>query len=84
MQARRATRRVRPKASGLPLGIMPDYAYESAETVLEPGETVVLYTDGVTDAMDANGDRIGDDVAAEGSCSKPGQGRRQPAKTWCR
>ena len=50
------------KASGLPLGIMSDYAYESAETVLEPGETVVLYTDGVTDAMDANGDRIGDDA----------------------
>ncbi len=47
-------------SSGLPLGIMPDYVYESAETVLEPGETVVLYTDGVTDAMDANGDRLGD------------------------
>ena len=50
------------KASGLPLGILPDYAYESAETVLEAGETVVLYTDGVTDAMDANGERVGDDA----------------------
>ncbi len=50
------------QASGLPLGIMPDYAYEAAETVLEPGETVVLYTDGVTDAMDAKGERIGDDA----------------------
>ena len=50
------------KASGLPLGILPDYAYESAETVIEPGETVVLYTDGVTDAMDANGERVGDDA----------------------
>ena len=47
-------------ASGLPLGIMPEYAYECAETVLEPGETVVLYTDGVTDAMDANGERLGE------------------------
>jgi phosphoserine phosphatase RsbU/P len=49
-------------ASGLPLGIMPDYAYESAETTLEAGETVVLYTDGVTDAMNAGGERLGDDA----------------------
>ena len=58
---------------------MPDYAYESAETVLEPGETVVLYTDGVTDAMDANGERVGDDaVRAALSESQPGgSGRRR-------
>jgi serine phosphatase RsbU (regulator of sigma subunit) len=49
-------------ASGLPLGIMPDYLYQSAETSIEPGETVILYTDGVTDAMDAGGQRLGDDV----------------------
>jgi phosphoserine phosphatase RsbU/P len=47
-------------ASGLPLGIMPEYAYECVETILEPGDTVVLYTDGVTDAMDAKGDRLGE------------------------
>jgi serine phosphatase RsbU (regulator of sigma subunit) len=47
-------------ASGLPLAIMPDYKYEMAETTLEPGETVVLYTDGVTDAMNAAGQRIGE------------------------
>jgi serine phosphatase RsbU (regulator of sigma subunit) len=48
--------------SGLPLGIMPDYRYGTAETVLEPGETVVLYTDGVTDAMNANSDRMGESL----------------------
>ena len=47
--------------SGLPLAVMPDYPYEIAETTLEPGETVILYTDGVTDAMNAAGDRFGDD-----------------------
>lgn len=46
--------------SGLPLGIMPGYPYEIAETTLEPGETVILYTDGVTDAMNPAGDRFGD------------------------
>ncbi|MHB1558432.1 MAG: SpoIIE family protein phosphatase [Isosphaeraceae bacterium] len=47
-------------ASGLPLGIMPGYPYEVSETTLEPGETVILYTDGVTDAMNPAGDRFGD------------------------
>ncbi len=62
--------------SGLPLAIMPNYAYEMVETMLEPGETVVLYTDGVTDAMNAAGDRVGDDafrqaVATAGPARKP-------------
>ncbi len=48
------------KFSGLPLGIAPDYPYETAETTLEPGETVILYTDGVTDAMNPANDRFGD------------------------
>jgi serine phosphatase RsbU (regulator of sigma subunit) len=46
--------------SGLPLGIMPGYPYEVAETTLEPGETVILYTDGVTDAMCPANDRFGE------------------------
>ena len=39
---------------------MPNFRYEMAETTLEPGETVILYTDGVTDAMNAAGERFGD------------------------
>jgi serine phosphatase RsbU (regulator of sigma subunit) len=46
--------------SGLPLGIMPGYPYEVAETTLEPGETVILYTDGVTDAMNPANERFGE------------------------
>ena len=46
--------------SGLPLAIMPDFRYEMAETTLEPGETVILYTDGVTDAMNGASERIGE------------------------
>jgi phosphoserine phosphatase RsbU/P len=46
--------------SGLPLGISPEYEYATAETTLEPGETVILSTDGVTDAMNAANDRFGD------------------------
>ncbi len=60
-------------ASGLPLGIMPDYAYTCAETLLEPGETVVLYTDGVTDAMNADGERLGEAALRESLlCARSG------------
>ena len=38
--------------TGLPLGIDPDAEYETATTQLAPGETALLYTDGVTEAND--------------------------------
>jgi serine phosphatase RsbU (regulator of sigma subunit) len=37
-------------ATGLPLGIEPDQAYEEERALLEPGSVVVLYTDGVVEA----------------------------------
>ena len=36
--------------AGLPLGTMPDSEYQQAETTLNPGDVVVVYSDGVTDA----------------------------------
>lgn len=39
--------------SGLPLGIDPDAEYETITARLEPGETALLYTDGITEANDA-------------------------------
>jgi sigma-B regulation protein RsbU (phosphoserine phosphatase) len=59
--------------SGLPLGIMGEYRYEACETNLECGETVILYTDGVTDAMNAATDRFGDE-AFRRSLLSAGQG----------
>ncbi len=38
------------EVSGLPLGIMEDSVYEQAEVQLDPGDVVVIYSDGVTDA----------------------------------
>jgi sigma-B regulation protein RsbU (phosphoserine phosphatase) len=48
-------------ATGLPLGVVPGYEYEAATLDLEPGDTVTMYTDGVTDAMAPNGDLFGAD-----------------------
>ncbi|MET9507243.1 SpoIIE family protein phosphatase [Streptomyces flavidovirens] len=38
---------VRPTAGGLPLGIVPDTDYPTTRLVLEPGETIMICTDGL-------------------------------------
>jgi len=38
------------KHSGLALGIMESYPYEAVQVVLQPGDALLIYTDGVTDA----------------------------------
>lgn len=40
---------------GLPLGIMEDSRYEPTTITLEPGQTIVVISDGFTDAMDSDG-----------------------------
>ena len=41
-----------------PLGIAPDSQYAEQRIVLQPGDTLVLYTDGVTDALGYGGPGI--------------------------
>ncbi len=41
------------EVTGLPLGIDPDAEYETITATLAPGETALLYTDGITEANDA-------------------------------
>jgi len=40
----------------LPIGIYDDVAYEDREAELAPGETLVLYTDGITEAENGSGE----------------------------
>jgi serine phosphatase RsbU (regulator of sigma subunit) len=68
-------------SSGLPLGILAAATYtESAET-LEPGDLVVLYTDGLTEAEDPDEEEFGleritqviaslNDPTADGACAE--------------
>jgi sigma-B regulation protein RsbU (phosphoserine phosphatase) len=46
-------------ATGLPLGVLEGCEYESSQTALNPGDTLLLYTDGVTDATDVRDLRFG-------------------------
>lgn len=43
------------KATGLAVGAMAGASFRAVETTLEPGDCLILYTDGVTDATDADG-----------------------------
>ena len=41
-----------PHTGGIALGVLPEVQYESHTVALEAGDTVLLYTDGVTEAQD--------------------------------
>jgi serine phosphatase RsbU (regulator of sigma subunit) len=40
------------RATGMPLGAMADMTYEEKETILSPGDTVLLHSDGLVEAHD--------------------------------
>lgn len=46
-------------ATGLPVGMFADVEYESRKMTLAPGEALVIYSDGVTDAQAPSGDEFG-------------------------
>ncbi|MBW6398236.1 SpoIIE family protein phosphatase [Roseomonas sp. HJA6] len=48
-------------ADGIALGVVEEFVFEDRQTVLAPGETLVLFTDGVTEADRADGALFGDD-----------------------
>ncbi|MGI8825809.1 MAG: ATP-binding SpoIIE family protein phosphatase [Chloroflexota bacterium] len=41
------------RARGMPLGLMPGMRYEEQETRIEPGDTVLFYSDGLVEAHNA-------------------------------
>jgi serine phosphatase RsbU (regulator of sigma subunit) len=47
------------KATGMPLGLLPGMSYEETETVIQPGETIVLYSDGIVEAHGPTHEMLG-------------------------
>jgi len=47
------------RATGLPLGLLPDAVYEEYEGVIGPGDSVLIYSDGIVEAHDPTGDMYG-------------------------
>ena len=58
------------RARGMPLGLMPGMSYEEKEATLQPGDSVLLHSDGVLEAHDPSA-----------TCSAPrGSRRRWPGR----
>jgi serine phosphatase RsbU (regulator of sigma subunit) len=47
------------RATGMPLGLMPEMSYEEKETILEAGEAALFYSDGLVEAHDPKGEMFG-------------------------
>ena len=47
------------KESGLPLGVAADYEYQTCRLLFAPGDLMIVYSDGVSDAMNGDGARFG-------------------------
>jgi serine phosphatase RsbU (regulator of sigma subunit) len=54
-----------PNSNGhwnLPLGVSPETKFSVGETTLRPGDRIALFTDGLIEARNANGDMLGDAI----------------------
>jgi anti-sigma regulatory factor (Ser/Thr protein kinase) len=47
------------RARGMPLGLMPGMSYEEKEVVVDAGESVLFYSDGLVEAHDPHGEMFG-------------------------
>lgn len=54
-----------PQINGISLGATADGRYEKKEITLSPGESVLLYTDGIIEARNENGELLGNDRLAD-------------------
>jgi len=50
---------------GIPLGIQPGFLYGHTEASLKPGDSLLLYTDGITDARNRLGEDFGEERLVE-------------------
>ena len=67
-----------PLTDGIALGIAPDLSYRQNTVTLFPGDTVIFYTDGVTEAMNGEEEQFGLDPLSEFFQTKP---PRDPEET---
>jgi anti-sigma regulatory factor (Ser/Thr protein kinase) len=47
------------RATGMPLGLLPDIQYEETEGIIDPGSSVLLYSDGLVEAHDPANEMYG-------------------------
>ena len=70
-----------PLTDGIALGIVPGLPYQQNTVTLSPGDTVIFYTDGVTEAMNGEEEQFGLDPLSEFFQANPPQGPEQATAT---
>lgn len=46
---------LKPRAEGVPIGLLDDREYEEVEVHVEPGDTILFFSDGVEDQLNSSG-----------------------------
>lgn len=65
--------------AGVPLGVIEDYQYENIRITLEPGDELLMYTDGISEAPNIDGQMYGAErlkeyvLTSDGDIAKIGQ-----------
>ena len=70
-----------PLTDGIALGIVPGLPYQQNTVTLSPGDTVIFYTDGVTEAMNGEEEQFGLDPLSEFFQANPPQDPEQATAT---
>ena len=68
------------EVGGMVVGMIPTTIYEQGVVRLNPGDVLLLYTDGLTDAIDFKEDPFGRDRVVEAVLARQGQSARAIAK----
>jgi sigma-B regulation protein RsbU (phosphoserine phosphatase) len=55
----------RLEAGGAVLGVFPEWPYEQGEVLLAPGDRLLLFTDGITEASNARDEEFGEERLAQ-------------------
>ena len=50
---------VEPRATGMPLGLLPGMSYDQNDVQLKPGNRLLMYTDGLVEAHNPRGEMFG-------------------------
>ncbi|MCI0417622.1 MAG: PP2C family protein-serine/threonine phosphatase [Acidobacteria bacterium] len=64
----------RLEQGGMPLGMFPATEFDTGRVCLSPGDTLVLYSDGITEATARNGEEFGEsrlEDVVKAHCGKP-------------
>ena len=73
-----------PTNRGIALGLIPSRDYGEMSVTVPPGGTVVMYTDGVSEAMNASEEEFGTERLEEILRCTPQPARPRPTKEFCR